>query len=264
MLIIGERINTSRENVRIAVEKKDVNFIQELSRKQVAGGANMLDVNCGTSLEKEAEDLAWLVKTVQKAVDVQLCIDSPSPESLAAALPAHKGKALVNSITLEKARYEKILPLIKKYGSSVVALTMDEKHVPATADERFSTAKKILEIAKGYGIAPGEVYFDPMVKPLSSSPVQAKEFLSGVRLIKSLNGAKIIGGLSNISFGLPERSLLNSTFLAMARCLGLDAAIIDPLNKKVMSVLRAAEAIMGHDNYCKNYITAYRQGSLTF
>ena len=264
MLIIGERINTSREDVKIAVDTRDAAFIQELSRKQKEAGANMLDVNCGTSLEKEPEDLAWLLKVVQEAVDLPLCIDSPNPDAITKVLPLHKGKALINSITLEKSRYEKILPLAKEFEASVIALTMDEKSLPETAEAKFHMAAKILDLAKKNGIAPEDVYFDPMVKPLSSSSGQAKEFLDSVGLIKKLGDVKIIGGLSNVSFGLPDRSLLNSVFLAMARCSGLDAAIIDPLNKRVMSALKASELIMGRDNYCKNYISAYREGKLSF
>jgi len=264
MLIIGERINTSRERVRKAVEDKDASFIQREALKQIESGANMIDINCGMSLEKEPDDLAWLVKTVQSATEVPLCIDSPNPDAIAKALPLHKGKALVNSITEEKFRYEAILPLIKKFNASVVALTMGEAGFPEKAEERFLVAKKIFDIANKYGIKSEDLYFDPMVKPLSSSPQQAKEFLDSIRLIKNLGNVKLIGGLSNISFGLPERSLLNSVFFAMARSVGLDAAIIDPLNKRITSAIKASEAIMGRDNYCKNYISAYREGKISF
>ena len=264
MLIIGERINTSRERVRKAVEAKDAAFIQIEAARQVKAGANMIDVNCGTSLEKEPEDLEWLVKTVQGKLDVPLCIDSPNPDAISRALPAHKGKALLNSITLEKSRYEKILPLVKKFKSSVVALTIDEKGLPDTAEERSKIAKNIFDLAAKEGINAEDLYFDPTVKPLSSAPTQAKEFLTSLRLIKNIGNVKVIGGLSNISFGLPERNLLNSVFLAIARSFGLDAAIIDPLNKKAMAALKAAELIMGHDSYCKNYISAYRSGGLSF
>ena len=262
MLIIGERINTSREDVRKAVGARDAAFIKKLSRRQVEAGANMLDVNCGTSLEKEPDDLNWLIRTIQEEVGVPLCIDSPSPEAIANALPLHKGKALINSITLEESRYEKILPLVKKYNSSVVALTMDEKNLPETAEQILRIAEGLLLAAKKYGIAEEDIYFDPLVKPVSSSPKQAREFLDSIRLIKNLGRVKVIGGLSNVSFGLPKRGLLNSAFLAMACSAGLDAAIIDALDKSVMSALRAAEAITGRDPYCRNYLTAYRQGKL--
>lgn len=262
MLIIGEQINSSKEKIKRAVDEKDAAFIQDIARRQVDAGANMLDVNCGTSLEKEPEDLVWLVKTVQEKVDVPLCIDSPNPDAISKALPLHKGKALVNSITLEKSRYEKVLPLVKKHNASLVALTIDEKGIPETAEERLDIAKKIFEIVKAHRIDKEDLYFDPTVKPISSSPVQAKEFIKSVRLIKSL-GFKVIGGLSNISFGLPERSLLNSTFLVMARAAGLDAAILDPLNKRVSGALCVSDVILGEDNYCKNYITAFRDGKLS-
>jgi len=262
MLIIGERINTSRERIRKAVEEKDTAFIQEEAKRQVEAGANMLDVNCGTSLEKEPEDLAWLVKTVQEAVDVPLCIDSPNPEAIEKALPLHKGKALINSVTLEKTRYEKILPLAKKFNASIVALTLDEQGLPETAEDRFRIAKKILDVTNSYGINADDIYFDPTIKPLSSSPMQAKEFLDGIKLIKGLEHVKIIGGLSNISFGLPERSLLNSVFLTMARSVGLDAAILDPLDITTASAISASDVILGQDNHCKNYLTAFRKGKL--
>ncbi len=262
MLIIGERINTSREKIRKAVEEKDTAFIQNEARLQLDAGANMLDVNCGTSLANEAEDLSWLVKTVQEAVDLPLCIDSPNPDAIASALPLHKGKALINSITLEKARYEKILPLVKKFGAAVVALTMDGKSLPETARARFEIAKSIFKIVTDYGIPAEDLYFDPMVKPVSSAPKQAKEFLESLKLIKTLGNVKIVGGLSNVSFGLPERGLINSIFLAMASSAGLDAALTDPLNKKIYSTIRAIDAIQASDNYCKNYINAFRKGKL--
>lgn len=261
MLIIGERINTSRPAIKKAVESKDESFILDEALRQIEAGASMVDVNCGTSMDKELEDMMWLVKTIQKSQDIRLCLDSPNLEVLKEAIGIHKGPAMINSITAEKSRYEKILPICKKYNSSVIALTMDEKGMPQTAQERFEIATIIMEICQQYGISKDKIYFDPLTRPASSEQKQAQEFLDAIKLIKEL-GLKTIAGLSNISYGLPKRRLLNKTFLSMACASGLDACIIDPLDQSLMSAISASQAILGQDEYCRDYIKAYREGKL--
>lgn len=262
MIIVGERINTSRKSVARAVEAKDAGFIREEAKKQAEAGADYIDVNCGTSVAREVDDMKWLVETVQKVIDLPLCIDSPNPEAIKAGLELHRGKALVNSITGEKERAEKILPLVKEFDACVVALTMGEKGMPHSAEERIEIAKSVIEKVKAHGIPVVNLYFDPLVRPVSTEPEQMEEVLKTIRLIREKLGGKTICGLSNISFGLPERHLINSVFLSMALAGGLNAAIIDPTVPKMFAVLRAADALLGNDRFCLKYIEAFRQGKL--
>lgn len=263
MLIVGERINTSRKNIRPAVEKRDRDFIQQEARLQVEAGAARIDVNCGTRVKEEAEDLVWLVKTVQEAVAVPLCLDSPNPLALEKALASHKGKALVNSITLEKERLEKILPLIKKSKSAVVALTMDDRGMPTDTATRVEIASRLLERLEGEGVKREDVYFDPLVRPLATDPDQSLKVLETIKIImEKYPGVHTFCGLSNISFGLPLRALLNRNFLVMAMLMGLDAVMIDPLDKSMMASLKASLALLHQDQFCLEYIKAFREGKL--
>jgi 5-methyltetrahydrofolate--homocysteine methyltransferase len=260
MLIIGERINTSRKKIAEAVEKKDAKFIQAEAVKQVESGAGMLDLNVGTRINTEAEDMEWLVKTVQEATDAPLCLDSPNPKALEVGLKLSKGKSLVNSITAEKERTGTILPLIKKYGAKVVALTMDERGIPEDSSRRVEITGKIVKTLKDYDIPLERVYFDLLVQPLSTNSRNGIIVLESIRNLKeSFSSAKVVLGLSNISFGLPQRRLINRTFLAMAVASGLDAVLIDPLDEKIMDMLKAGRALTGEDEYCLEYIQASRE-----
>lgn len=261
MMIIGERINTSRPDIKEAVKAKDENFILNEAREQMKHGASVIDVNCGTSLEQEWDDMKWLITTLQGNIDVSLCIDSPNADVLRKALKIHKGRAMINSITAEKARYEKILPFCKDSDCLFVALTMDEKGIPNTAKERFEIATIIMEICQEYKILKDRIYFDPLIRPVSAEQIQGREVLHAIQLMKEI-GLKTIAGLSNISFGLPNRRLINRTFLSMAYAYGLDACIVDPLDAALMSSVRASSAILGHDQYSMGYITAYREKKL--
>ena len=263
MLAVGERINTSRKNILEAVKNEDAHFIQEEVTRQVKAGANMVDINAGNLMEKEISSIEWLVKIVQEVVDVSLCLDSPNPQAIEAGLKLHRGKALVNSVTGEKERAETILPFVKKYKASVVALTMDEKGMPDTSRERVEIARRLLQLTKSYGIPPQDIYFDPLVRPIGTEARQGLAVLEAIEGIMSLGeGVHTICGLSNISFGLPNRRLLNRTFLAMAVEAGLDAVILDPLDKHLMATLKASEALFNKDDFCMKYITASREGEL--
>lgn len=263
MLIVGERINTSRKAISPAVEKRDLRFIQNVARKQAEAGANMLDVNCGTLGEEEPEALAWLVKTVQEAVDLPLCIDSPNPVAVKAALEVHKGLALVNSITAERERFRRLVPIIRDHGSSVVALCMDDDGIPETPEGRLDVARRLMDALAGEGVAPERIYFDPLVRPISTGSESGVIVLETIRALrKDFPGAHVICGLSNVSFGLPARSLLNQAFLLMCMASGLDAVILDPQDSMLMALLLAGEALLARDQFCMNYIAAHRAGKL--
>ncbi|MBI3991325.1 MAG: dihydropteroate synthase [Candidatus Omnitrophica bacterium] len=264
MLIIGERINSTRKGVQEAIEKKDAAFIQEEALKQFKSGAHFIDINCGNPDEaKELENLEWAIGLVQKTVDAPLCVDSSSVRALEKGLSLCNKPGMINSTTGEKKMLDKILPLAKKYNARLVALTNDEKGMPKTAEDRIKIAEYILKEAKNAGVPEENIYFDCLVRPISAEPDQAVEFLRAVTLIKKLGDTKTACGLSNVSFGLPQRKLINSTFMCMAIYAGLDAAIVDPTDSRMLTSIFASEALIVKDEYCMNYITAIREGRLS-
>ncbi len=265
MLIIGERMNSTRASVQEMISARNSGLILKLVRSQLEAGAASIDINCAVTTGSELEDMDWVVSVIQSEIpDVSLCIDSPNYLALEKGLSAYKGKGsiIINSITGEESRINTILPLALKYSSKLIALTMSEKGMPDTAEERFEIAKNILERVKKEGLKEEDLYFDPLIRPISTEPKQAVEFLRSIPMIKSLGRVNTICGLSNVSFGLPSRSLINSVFLSLAIQNGLDAAIMDALDKKVMAGLYASGALMATDEYCQTYIKAFRDGIL--
>jgi len=263
-MIIGELINTSREGLEPAVKERDVEFIQDLAKKQEEAGADFIDVNCGTLVKGEPEALEWLVNTVQEVVDVPLCIDTPNPEALKKGLEAHEGKPIVNSITAEEEKYAAVLPLIKEYGASVVALTLDDDGMPKNADDRIRIANKLIEDLTNDGIPAEDIYVDPVIQPIGTDGKMGLEILNAIEKINNDHAeSHLVCGLSNISHGLPKRPLLNQAFVVLAMSRGLDSAILDPLDKKIMSLVTASDTLLGNDNFCSNYVEAYQNDRLT-
>jgi len=266
MLIIGEKINSSRKDIKDMVEGKNKEFIQGLAQKQVEGGAQMLDLNIGTIRKSESEDMKWLIKTVQEAVGVPLCIDSPNHEAIKVGLEVYdwdKGKALINSVTAEKEKLELVLPLVKKYQCSVVALTMNEKGIPQNSKERFKIADGLIKKLTNEGIPIEDIYIDPLTLPVSTNIQNSNIALETLRRIKdSYPEVKTIIGLSNISYGLPERRLINQGFVVLAMACGLDAVILDSTDQKIMSLIKATDLLLGEDEFCRQYLKAFREGKL--
>lgn len=263
MLIVGERLNSSRASVARALRQRDAAFVQDEARKQVAAGASYLSVNAAALLGEETGHLLWLVDTVQAAVDCPLCLDSPDPSAIAAAVARHQGRTLLNSITGEKHKYDRLLPLIAEHKPRVVALCLDDAGTPATAQGRADIASRLIEGLTGQGLALEDIFIDPLVYPISVDGNAAQVVLDALELIaERYPGVNTICGLSNVSFGLPARHLLRRTFLAMAMSRGLSAAILDPCEEGIMSAIVAAEALLGKDSYCGGYIAAHRQGKL--
>ncbi|MDH4180129.1 MAG: dihydropteroate synthase [Armatimonadota bacterium] len=263
MIIVGERINGNSKRVREAVVARSADFIAQQARLQVEAGADYVDVNAGTEAEREPDDMVWLVETVQAAVDKPLCIDSANPAALRAGLQAHKGQALVNSVSAEEVRLEPVLDLVKGHGARVVALTLDDSGLPKTAQQRIAIVRKLAEAAERAGVARQDLFIDPLARAVGLENEQGAAFLDAVAGIRdSLPGAHVICGLSNVSFQMPARRLLNRTFLAMAMARGLDAAILDPLDAGLMAVVCAGEALLGQDEMCLDFIQAYRSGRL--
>lgn len=264
LIIIGEKINTSRKAIRPAVEAKDAAAIKDLAKKQVEAGAHYIDVNCGTFPYEEPELLEWLVNTVQEVVDVPLCIDTPNPKALERALKANRnGKPLINSVTAEKERYNSIFPYVVEYNTSIIALCMDDSGMPETADDRLRIAERLIESMTKEGVKLDDIYIDPMVRPVGTGSHYGLVALETIKKVMTeFPGIHTTCGLSNVSFGLPARKLINQAFLIMSIAAGLDSAILDPLDKKIMSFVYAAELLQGKDDFCMNYLTAYREGKL--
>jgi cobalamin-dependent methionine synthase I len=264
MLVIGEKINSTLKGITPSLESRNAEFFQQLARDQVEAGAGMLDVNAGTREQAETEDLVWLVKTVQEAVDVPLCLDSPNPDALEAALRVHRGKALINSVTGEKDRLNAILPLVKKYDAAVVALAHGKEGISRNAADRFAVARDLVDVAAGeFGIPVSDIFVDPLVLPVSVDTTQALACLETIRLVKNgIPGVKTVSGLSNVSYGLPLRKYINHMFLVMGMQVGLDAAILDPLDAKLMANLKIAQVLLGQDEDCRRYLKAHRKGQL--
>ncbi len=263
MLIVGERLNTSRPAAREMVARRDAAAVRQEAARQAEAGAAYIDVNAGTFLAEEPEVLRWMVTTVQEAVALPLCLDSPNPSALAGALRVHRGKALLNSITGEKARWDAVLPLVRDTGSAVVALALDDAGMPRSAAEAVAKGSRVVEKLLAAGVPAGDIFVDPLVRPVSADGGAAVAALDALRELRGkYPGVHAICGLSNVSFGLPRRSLVNQAFLAAAVAAGLDAAILDPLDGSLMALLLAAEAVLGLDPHCRRYLRAYRAGRL--
>lgn len=264
MIIIGEKINSTLKSVRPAMESYDAAAVQELAKKQYEAGAAYIDVNAGMFYDDEPQRLEWLVNTVQEVIDAPFSIDSPKPEAVLAALKANKNpKPIINSITDEKERYNAIMPLAVQYKTGVVALCMDDLGMPETVEDRVKIAARLIEKLTKEGIASEDIYIDPMIRPIGTGSHYGKVALDTMRIVKSeYPKAHIVCGLSNISYGLPARKALNQAFLVAALTSGMDGAILDPLDKKLMSFLYATQALLGIDDYCINYLEKFREGEI--
>ncbi|SHF30434.1 5-methyltetrahydrofolate--homocysteine methyltransferase [Desulfofundulus australicus DSM 11792] len=264
MLIIGERINSTRKSIDRAVRTRDVEFIRQEATNQVNAGAHMLDVNCGTlEAQEEPAAMEWLVQTVQAAVDVPLCIDSPNYKALAAGLAVHRGKAMINSISGETERYKNVLPLVKEYGAAVVALCTDDRGIPASLDQALEVGLKLVGNLLEAGVPVDDIFFDPLVRSVATNP---ETVLVTLRLMEEMSarfpGLHFVSGLSNVSFGLPERRHLNRAYAVMSMASGLDAVIADPLDRTLMALIYATEALLNKDRFCMQYIRCYQEGKL--
>ena len=264
MLIVGEKINTSRKSIEEAVEKRDAAFITKVAREQAEAGAHYIDVNAGTFLDQEVDCLCWLVETVQNEVELPLCLDSPNPKALSEALKHHKGEAMINSISLEKERFQSLLPVITSQPCCVVALCMAQTSMPTTVEERVQVSSELIRKLTDKGIPLEKIYVDPLVQPVSVNIRMGIATLGAIhKIMDDFPGVNTICGLSNISFGLPERRLINRNFLALCVAYGLSAAILDPTDKRVMATLLTTEMLLGHDEYCENFIDAYQNGHIS-
>jgi 5-methyltetrahydrofolate--homocysteine methyltransferase len=253
--VIGERINpTGRKKFQAELQNGDLSRIEIDVAQQLAGGADMLDVNVGDPLADEIELMRQAIPLVQGLTDLPLCIDSSVIEALEAGLGAYQGKALVNSVTGEDERLEAILPIVAKHGAAVIALANDDE-IPMEPERRLEVARKIVSRAGDYGIPPEDILIDPLAMPVGAEPRAVTLFLETVRLIRE----NMTCGASNTSFGLPGRETLGAGFLAIAASHGLTSAIMDARSQEIVEAVRATDFLLGHDEWGAAWIAAYRK-----
>lgn len=263
MIVIGEKINGTIPSVKKAIEEKNVEFIRNLAVKQGEAGADFIDVCASTAPEAEIETLKWLMEIVQDATDTPLCIDSPNPRAIYEVLKYAKRPGLINSVSLEGDKPDVIFPLIQGTPWQVIALTCDNSGIPKDVQTRIDICKAIVEKAQSYDITPERIHVDPLVIALSADNESLLKFAEATRKIKELYPTiKVTSGLSNISFGMPLRKIVNQNFLTLAMFAGMDSAILDPLNRDLLATLLATEALLGRDRHCRNYANAYRKNKI--
>jgi 5-methyltetrahydrofolate--homocysteine methyltransferase len=263
MLIIGERINSSRKPIAKAVESGDKEFIQREARMQDEAGADYIDVNAGVFMQEEADRLKWIIETVQAVTSLPLCLDSANPKVIAAALPLVDSPPLINSITLEAPSLEFMLPQAVKYKAKVIGLCQAKGSLAQSVQAKVELAGRLVQAVIAAGIPLGDLYIDPLVFPVANDVKSGAAVLQAItRIMKDHPGVHTVCGLTNISFGLPNRRLINRTFLTATIASGMDSVILDPTDRRLYSVLKTAVMVMGWDDFCMNYIKAYRQGRL--
>jgi cobalamin-dependent methionine synthase I len=265
MIIIGELINGTRKAPKEAIAAKDAAFVADLALRQAEAGATFIDVNPGTTGDDEVSDMRWLVETAQAAVSKPLSFDSPNVKAIEAGFAAYTGDQtpMINSITAEQAKLDSLLGIVAETGANVVALAMGDDGMPCAAGQRETTARKLIDTLTGAGVKPERIFLDPVIAPLSTQAETAQHVFQAIRAIKGhCPQCHVTCGLSNISFGLPNRKLVNRVFLTLAMMAGLDSAIMDPLDPKIMAELLAADVLLGDDEWCMNYVMASRENKL--
>ncbi len=264
MIVIAERINATRKPVAAAIAGEDAAAIAEIARRQDEAGADVIDVNGGDPVaEKELANILWLIEAVRTATEKPLAIDTASPEAMKQGLAAAGPGSLLNSISLEAGRTEPMLDVAAGHDGPVVALLMADAGPPTGVDDRVERAGQLIEKLTAAGKTHEQIIIDPCVLPISSDVSAGPAFLRAVGAIREAwPEVHIGGGVSNVSFGLPKRPLVNAAFLIQAVGAGLDAAILDPLAPGLMASVLAAEAVAGRDEFCMNYVTAEREGKL--
>ena len=262
-VVIGERINTSRKRVQEAVAQRDATYIREDVLKQEKAGASYIDVNAGARIGHEMEDMKWLIEIIQDVVTLPLCLDSPDPKVLEMAYGMTKKEPMINSISLEKNRYNIMMPFLEGKQCRVLALCMGDSGMPKSVSQIIDRAKRLVQGLEEIGMQRDSIYVDPLVQPVStesSNGIMAREAVAGI--MQELPGVHTTCGLSNISFGMPARKRVNRNFLTLMMASGLDAAIADPLDHELMTTIKITEVLLGKDEYCRRYLRAYRAGEI--
>ena len=263
MLIIGERINSSRKQIAKAIASHNAGFIQNEAKAQVKAGATYIDLNAGSFIGEESKYVKWLIEVVKECIEHPLCIDSLDPKVIKEVLPMVKTAPMINSITLETDRLQGILPLAAEYKSKIIALCQTQDSIAESTEDKVRFAGQLAETVTASGVALDDLYIDPLVYPLGTNTESAKATLDAIeQIMKKFPGVHTTCGLTNISYGLPQRRLVNRTFLVSAIGRGLDSAIIGPTDKKLYASLKAALMVMDKDEFCMHHISAFKEGRL--
>ena len=260
MIIIGEKINATRKSIAAALEARDGEHIIEVARQQADAGANYIDVNGGDPREgREAENMAWLMELVQGNTDLPVAVDSADPEAVRVGLGMADKKPILNSVSLEEHRLARLIPVLSEFECMVVALLMSDAGTPCGIDDRLRCASELVEKITGAGKKVDEIIVDPCFLPVSTDTGSARAVIDAIAAIrKEWPEIHIGGGLSNISFGLPQRKFVNLAALSQAIFAGMDAVIVNPCVDATVQTILAAEALAGRDDFCMNYVTGMR------
>ena len=262
--IIGERINpTRRKKLAESMAQGDFSVVQEDARKQVAAGAQILDVNAGIPGADEPALLRGAALAVMEVAQVPLCFDSANPDALKAALEVYPGKALINSTTAEESMLEKVMPLAKEYGAAVIGVITDENGIPATPVARLAVARKLLNRAADYGVPAEDVVIDCLALTVGADHKAGQVTLDSMALVRQELSVNLSLGASNVSFGLPDRKIINVAYLSLAIGRGLTAAITDPTVEEIQTILLACDLLMGRDEYAMRWIKSFRKRAQT-
>ena len=261
MFIIGELINGMYQNIGKAIKEKNKDIIQKCALEQIKAGADALDINCGPASREPISDIQWLVQAIQEVTDKPLVLDSSKPQVIESGLKVVKNKVIINSTTADPEKLGVLVPLAKKHNAKLIGLAISTKGIPQNKDQRLELAAAIVATCVDQGFPVDDLYLDPIVLPVNVAQAQMKDILESIHEFKIISepAPKAIVGLSNVSQSTCVRSLVNRTFLTMALAYGLDAAILDPLDKELMDAAITAELILNRHIYCDSYLEAYRK-----
>lgn len=261
--VIGERINTTLKKVQAAVAERDAEYIRNDIEKQTEAGATYIDINAGARIGQEESDMRWLIKTAQEATELPLCLDSPDPMILEMAYELVNTKPMINSISLEKDRFEPMVKYLQGKECRIVALCMDDSGMPKSVGDIVDRATRLVTELEQIGIERNDIFIDPLIQPMSVDKMNGQIAMGAVKIINTeLAGVHTTGGLSNISYGLPQRRIINRCFLTMMMAHGFDSAIMDPLDIDLMALTTTADMLAGNDDYCMKYIKSTRSGKI--
>ncbi len=263
MLIIGEKLNGFIPAVKTAINGRDEAYLKNLAIAQERSGADYLDICAAVDNDAEVETLEWLIRLAEGSSSLPVCIDSANPDAIAAVLPQCKRTGIVNSVSMESGKVETIFPLIADTGWKCIALLCSNSGIPDSVGDRIRIFEDILEQAKAYGISEDRLLIDPIVRTLSTDETALTTFAACTREIRARSkDVRVVSGLSNISYGLPARTLINHAFLILAMQSGMDSAILDPTDREMIGLMHAAQSLLGEDEYCMDYISAFRENRI--
>ncbi len=264
MIIIGEKINGTRKQVAKAIQDRDAEFIRELARSQVENGATYLDINAGTLPRQEPEDMAWLVENVQEAApEATLCLDSANSSALKAGIEKCAKTPMLNSLSGETFRVDGVLPLACEFQAELIVLALDDKGIPKTSEGRLDIVRKLVEMTRKGGLPDKKLFVDPLVMAISTGIENGNVTLETCRkILAEFPNVHLTCGLSNISFGMPLRPVLNQAFAVLLIQAGMDSAIVNPEDREFRGIMMAAETVLGKDRHCLNFNRAFRAGKI--